>query len=328
MTLRWLLPLAPLLIASCGPLEGSYSVTWKGTVLDAESSGSLTVALRDGDQWLLDDATAGQLNCPNADCNLVSVDPQQVPAMITQNLGVPPPTEAPEDYPPVRLQLFNLYHVPLVGKGAAQGFLQVGGTQTTVNVDITRVRLTGSTNDPIVVEGAFDDQHAAGQNAVTGQRSDVAASGTFSVVVSCSENAPTRGRFMCSPVFPTDADKDKATFYGDSNVIAPPWPPSLAPVPEACPAEIWAAVGGKASFDGGSLDLGGQKLSCSAHFCSGTMSVDADGCSWDVTTIADVGIASLTTPGAAGSPANTELFVSAVAKDGCKRDVTFCQARP
>lgn len=318
MVLRQLLVVG-VVVAGCGggARDGSFVAKWNGTINGEAVSGEKTVALTDAAQWLVQE--------PGSVASAL-------PLWNTSNMGLKPRDVTDPGWPPYTVLVKELYTVPLVGKGAALGFLTRGEPVST-SIDITAVTLTGDSRNPIEVVGRYAGR--INNNTQGGGRSDLEVSGTFTVYPSCAENAPTHTQFLCDAFFPDKKIGDGSVDYesqylGESTISVPWYPAAVVPQPGPCPDGIFSTFvkGGSARFERGSLDLGAQKLSCTGHFCTGKASgVSAGGCTWDVTAIAEVGAAKLTKPDSVGFPLTTQVWINATARTGCSLDATVCQAR-
>lgn len=306
-----------LVVSGCGSREGSFVAKWSGTINGEPVSGEKTIALTDGAQWMTQE--------PGSVASAL-------PLWNTSSMGVTLEREAPKGWPPYTVLVKELYTIPLVGKGAALGFL-TRGEPTATPIDITAVNLTGDARNPVEVVGRYAGR--INNNVQIAGRSDLEVSGTFSVYPSCAENAPTHTQFICDAFYPDKKIGDgtvdyEAQYLGDSEISVPWYGPAITPQPPACPDGVYAAFvkGHLAHFERGSLDLGAQKLSCVGHFCTGKAAgVAAGGCTWDVTAIAQVGAARLSKPDSVGFPLTTQVWLSATARSGCTLDATVCQAR-
>lgn len=316
-----------LFATACAPREGSYTVAWDYTLNGESSTGSRTIALSKGRQWLQHYPLGGIYAASDAQTTFKPTAQRFDAAdYSTQRFAEEEPSMDPAKRVPVAVSLDQLYKIPLVGP--VHGAVLVTGmtSDEKANLEVTGVRLTGDANDPVQIDGAFDI-HLVGTRVVNGKLNDVKTNGTFTIFASCSEPS-TRKAFFCPGTI--NEQDEQAQYYGTSTVEAPRNEEStFANYPAPCPEGIWSAfVKSDAHFERGSLDAGGKRLVCEGHFCHATTTVEADGCTWEATAIAEVGAALLSNPNATqGWPRVTTFFVSATAP-GCSRSQTACQARP
>lgn len=324
---RVLVPL--LLAAACAPREGSYTVSWDYTLNGESSTGMRTIALTGGRQSLKHYPLGGIYMASDEKTTFKPTEQLYDSAdYTTQRLTEEEPSMDPAKRVPVAVALDQLHKIPLVGPVHGTIFVTGMTSDEKANLEVTRVRLTGDAQDPVQVDGAFDI-HLVGMRVVNGKQNDVKAKGSFTIFASCSEES-THTAFYCPGNVGWNEQTEQAQYYGTSRVVAPRNEESTFPsYPAPCPEGIWSAfVKGDAHFERGSLDAGGKPLVCEGHFCHASATVDADGCTWEATAIAEVGAALVSNPNATnGWPRVTTFFVSATAP-GCSRSQTTCQARP